>query len=146
MTLTAACAFAAAAMLVTLRHELPITQIFSSLVITAYPRVLLYVVLAMALLFAAGVCGMLSFLHSGAGNALPLLITVVTSLVLQLFVYLPESYGIRGANQAAYERMTEGVSGLPLEGKVAAPQVLTDEVLCSEHCFHKSKNTRRPPS
>ncbi|MBQ6734702.1 MAG: YfhO family protein [Lachnospiraceae bacterium] len=110
------CACLAAALLVTLRHELPITQVFSSLVITAYPRVLLYVLLAMALLFAAGLCAALpaSSRRGGVLTAMMLPVTcVATSLTLQLFVYLPESYGIRHANQTAYERLSEAVPETP---------------------------------
>ncbi|MBR5969420.1 MAG: YfhO family protein [Lachnospiraceae bacterium] len=105
----------AGAFVVTLRHELPITQIFSSLVITAYPRILLYVILAMALLFAASVAAATSAAEPCRRRARPLCwrpaslvwLSAAVSLCLQLFVYLPESYGIRGMNREAYERMTE---------------------------------------
>lgn len=87
----------------TLRKETPIVQAFSSLAISKAPGTLVQVCVILSMLFAAALCAV------RAGNIRRqsvLLITILCSLCLNLFFFLPKDYEVRLENEEAYKALT----------------------------------------
>ncbi|MBQ7840638.1 MAG: YfhO family protein [Lachnospiraceae bacterium] len=116
-----------AAVSITLKWEDRLTQAFSSLAISRVCRTETFVCCGILLLlvFAA----FLAMYGKRYAKILLTVVTLVSCLCLNLFLFLPRNYGVRQENEAAYEKMTQQAqkdsavmerekeeTGLPLNG------------------------------
>lgn len=85
-----------------------IVQAFSSLAISlACPKETVQVCIILLLLFFAALCALMS----ACGRQLLLFVSAVCGLCFWLFIFLPQDYGVRISNEAAYQTMAQQAEG-----------------------------------
>lgn len=103
-----------------------IVQAFSSLAISLVcPKETAAVCLVLGLFFASALCA----LAGSAGRRLTACVTVLCGLCLNLFIMLPDGYGVRLSNEAAYQRMAQQADGRWAEGENLLQRVKDDPEL-----------------